>query len=152
MVFRGQPEKDSSRDAARFVVALQLQHSGQLGQRVDRPAGEADLLSGDDGEGFAARPAEHFVADVATPLAIGGDQGVREGGVMSGRTESPTYVFSRQELRCIGIARDPVERESVQAVRRQPNAEAGGLRGGAGHQARLPTRMRRGDAASNGAP
>src|SRR5947209_2036272 len=62
-----------------------------------------------------------------------------------------------QELGRVWIAREPIEREAIEAgIGRERNAKTGGLRGGAArcatHCGRLPTRIRRGEAALNGAP
>src|SRR4029077_504536 len=114
VVFGGQPEEDGRRNAALFVLAFELQHAGEFGERVDRAAGETDLLTGDDREGLAAGPAQDFVADVAAPFTVRADQSARQGGRPRDRAETPRFVSSKK-LRSAGVASHPIEREWVQA-------------------------------------
>ena len=77
MIFRRQPEKDGNVLPLLLEIALHLQQRRKLDDRVERTAGEADLLSGHERDALAAGPALHVVFDERAPAPVGFDEGVR---------------------------------------------------------------------------
>src|SRR5688500_10612243 len=71
MILGRQPEKRRDRRALRFEVALHSDERGQLREGVQRTAGEADLLAGDDGDRLAALPSLERLAGEDAPLLVG---------------------------------------------------------------------------------
>jgi hypothetical protein len=72
VILGGEPEEERR---VRVVLLFQFQQRRDFGERVERAAGEADLLAADDGGRFAAGPALDFVADEEAPVLVGFDEG-----------------------------------------------------------------------------